>query len=103
MLLSHPELRSCLGSNASDDNLSEDQKLFLQFLILHLNSSFRALHEGALINSEGLDEDVRHFFNKPGPRIAWEGNKQFYDKDFVSFVEDTAALSSTGDTRRGGG
>jgi hypothetical protein len=61
--------------------------LFVHLLILHLRSSFKARQAGMEFSDDAVAADIRWFFARPIPRLAWERSKQFQDPEFVSFVE----------------
>jgi hypothetical protein len=66
--------------------VTDDEQLFVGFLILHLRASFKARQLGMEFNDDDLAADIREFFNLPIPRRVWENAKKFQDPDFVHFV-----------------
>ena len=69
--------------------VTEEEDMFVNLLIVHLNSTFLAIREGALLRPEHLKEAVRWLYSRPIPRAVWEKTKQFQDRAFVKFVEDS--------------
>jgi hypothetical protein len=67
--------------------VTNDEALFVTFLILHLKSSYKAAGEGLFVTPEALTEDIRWFFSLPIPEAVWTQSKISQDDDFVSFVE----------------
>ena len=67
--------------------VTDDEALFVGFLILHLNSAHHAIRCGMLDMPEGLGADIRHFFSQPIPRAVWQKLRHLQDADFVAFVE----------------
>ena len=67
---------------------SVEEDLFVNFLILHVNSTHRAMREGMYVKPEGLQKDLRFFFSLPIPQAVWRTVRPFHDKDFVRFVEE---------------
>jgi hypothetical protein len=83
-----PELARVLDSGANlESSISNEEELFLKFLILHLNSAFRAMKSGMFLSPEGLRADIRQFFALPIPKRVWEKLKPLQDRDFVRFVQ----------------
>jgi len=63
------------------------EELFVNLLILHLNSAYHAMQAKMFVKQEGLQRDIQMFFSLPIPRSVWESAKSFQDADFVKFVE----------------
>jgi hypothetical protein len=76
-----------------DENpITDAERLFVLFLILHLASSFEATKHGMYFAEHGLRTDVREFFSMPIPLSVWKSVKKYQQPDFVAFVE---AIAST--------
>ena len=69
--------------------ISEEEALFVNILILHLDCVFRAMEEGMFVTLEGLRTDIKEFFILPIPKAIWETSKMFRDRKFVAFVESS--------------
>lgn len=67
--------------------VTEAERLFVLFLILHLASSYEARKRGMFFSEAGLRRDIRQFFDLPIPRQIWQEFKKYQRPDFVSFVE----------------
>ena len=67
--------------------ISREEELFVSFLILHLNTSYRAIVERVMTAPDRLGDDVRQFFALPIPQAVWQRQRQLQDRDFVEFVE----------------
>jgi hypothetical protein len=93
-LYSRPNLSRVLDSNVDLEKnpVTDEEELFVNLLILHLNSSYQAMKYGNFIKPEGLHQDIRLFFSLPIPSAVWEATKIFQDKDFVEFVETNDKL-----------
>lgn len=63
------------------------ERLFVLFLILHLESSFEATKHGMYFADHGLQTDVRDFFANSIPQRVWNEVKKYQRPDFVAFVE----------------
>lgn len=89
-LFTKPELRKILDSNIKleDYEISEDERLFITLIILHLSATFQAIKSRAIIPIEGLDRDIIHFFSRPIPRKVWSELKKYQNRDFAEFVEN---------------
>jgi hypothetical protein len=94
-LYSRPALRRVMQKevNINNDPITDDEQLFVLFLVLHLASSFRAQKEGMFLAEAGLRRDIREFFDRPIPKRVWELIKVYQEADFIEFVE--AARRST--------
>ncbi len=84
-----PELVRVLDSKVDlrSKPVTEAEELFVNLLILHLSSVFRAMQEGMFVSPEGLRLDIRRFFSRPIPRAVWEKMKSVHNRDLVRFVE----------------
>ena len=88
-LYTRPELVRVLAKavNLKSAPVTDAEELFVNFLILHLNSAYHAMQTGMFMKPEGLQRDIQMFFSLPIPKAVWETTKQFQDEDFVRFVE----------------
>lgn len=88
-LYTRPELSRVIHRkpNLSQKPVSYAEQLFVNLLILHLNSAYQAMKNGMSVTPEGLQKDIQSFFSLPIPKIVWERSKGFQDRDFVQFVE----------------
>ena len=84
-----PELRRVLHSDVDLEKfpISEEEQIFVNFVILHLNSVFDAMKEKLVLRPEGLRKDVGRFFALPIPRAVWNQMKPLHEEEFVRFVE----------------
>jgi hypothetical protein len=89
-LLHRPELSRVLDPKPDLEvkPITQEEELFVGFLILHLNSAFQAICDGMFASPEGLKADVREFFAYPISKAIWDKIKLFQDKNFVRFIED---------------
>jgi hypothetical protein len=85
-----PELARVLtpAPDLNEKPVTEAERFFVLFLILHLASSFAATKHGMYFAETGLREDVANFFNLPIPSAVWEEMKIYQDSNFVRFVEE---------------
>jgi hypothetical protein len=84
-----PELARVLNPHVdlSSAPVTEEERIFVSFLILHLSSTYHALHHGLTMDPEGLRQDIRRFFSLPIPHAVWEKVHALQDRAFVKFVE----------------
>ncbi|HXI84704.1 MAG TPA: hypothetical protein VNL17_11520 [Verrucomicrobiae bacterium] len=66
---------------------SNEEGLFINFLILHLSCVHQAMMDGMFIALDGLQADIKEFFSLPIPRAVWEKSKRLQNHSFVKFVE----------------
>lgn len=89
LVLGRPELGRVLSASPDLDKtpITEAERFFVLFLILHLASSFEATKHGMYFVENGLRQDVANFFNLPIPAAVWKEMKIYQDYDFIRFVE----------------
>ena len=94
-LFTHPELIRILDKsvNLKSAPVTDEEELFVNLLILHLNSAYHAMQAGMFVKQEGLQRDIQTFFSLPIPRSIWEATQAFQDADFVKFVEANLSAS----------
>ncbi len=88
-LYTRPELTRVLNMavNLESAPVTDEEELFVNLLILHLNSAYHAMKIGMFVKPEGLQRDIQTFFSLPIPRYVWERAKPLQDGDFVGYVE----------------
>ena len=91
-----PELKRVLSEQAdlNRDEITHEEEVFVNFVILHLNSVYFALKSGLVFKIEGLRRDVGWFFSLPIPRAVWTKTKLLQNADFARFVEACLAGNS---------
>ena len=97
-VLERPELTRVFDANADLDHqpVTEQESLFVTFLLLHLNAAFHAVQERQFATPDGLRADVRWFMRLPIPHEVWARRRPFLDQAFVRFVEDCLDPGGTG-------
>ena len=88
-LFYNPKLQRVLDSeiDLKRSPPKREEQIFVNLIILHLNSVFDAMKDKLVLKPEGLREDVGKFFALPIPNAVWNKMKLLHDKEFVSFVE----------------
>lgn len=66
---------------------SDEESLFINFLIQHLDCVYEAMKDGMFIALEGMRADIKEFFSLPIPKAVWEKSKRLQNQGFVRFVE----------------
>lgn len=86
-----PELGRILGPKADVRSLpvTNDERMFVNFLILHLKNVYQASQSDLYIAPEALRKDIGSFFALPVPKDVWDQVKEYQDDEFVAFVEET--------------
>ncbi|MEO6245223.1 MAG: DUF6082 family protein [Opitutaceae bacterium] len=89
LTLREPALRRVLSANVNLalEPVTEDETLFVTFLLLHLNTAHHAIRDGLIDQPEGLGADIRTFFANPIPRFVWRKLRPLQDAAFIVFVE----------------
>jgi hypothetical protein len=85
----YPELSRVMVKerNLELEPASEREVLFINSLIVHLGTTYRAMKNDEFVKLEGLETDVKAFFSLPVPKLVWGKVHPFHDKDFVDFIE----------------
>ena len=88
-LFRYPELRRVLAPdvNLEKTPVTNDEILFVNSVILHLNTVRKAERSRMFIPAEGLNLDVRGFFSLPIPKAVWTKSRALQDRDLVVFVD----------------
>ncbi len=88
-LFERPELRRVLSADADLERkpVTDDEHLFVQLLILHINTAHHAIKLGVMDAPEGFGADLRILFRHPVTRAVWQRLRDLQDRDFVAFLE----------------
>lgn len=88
-LFKQPELRRVLSAGADlvSQPVTDNEALFVGFLVLHLHMAHQAIRLGLMLPLDGLGADIRTFFANPIPRAVWLRLRRFQDAEFIAFVE----------------
>ena len=89
MIYSRPELKRVIESKPNLDMrpITDEERLFVTFLMLHLATNFRAAQAGMFMLPEERHSDISNFLSRPIPKAIWEKLKPLQDREFVEFVE----------------
>ncbi len=82
-LFTRPELARILETDVDlvRKPVTNEESLFVTFLVLHLNSTWQAMEAGVF--------RTRQAVARPIPKSVWEKSKAFQDPKFVRFVEES--------------
>lgn len=96
LLLSTPALVRVLNPdvNLARKPVTAEERVFVTFLIFHLNNSFQAETSKMFRAAAGLGSDIARFFALPIPGAVWEEARKFQDPEFVRFVEAARGVSA---------
>lgn len=75
------------SADTTKQAITDAERVFVTFVIFHMNSVFYAMSDQLVIKVEGLRRDIVQFFSLPIPREVWENIKVLQNDDFVAFVE----------------
>jgi hypothetical protein len=75
------------GADTSKQPVTDAERVFVTFVILHMSSVFHAISDQLVVKVEGLRRDITQFLSLPIPREVWEKIKVLQNDDFVVFVE----------------
>jgi hypothetical protein len=67
--------------------ISNEERLFVNLIIMHLHAVWRASKARLFVTVEGLEQDVRGFFSLPIPRSVWGKLKALQNQDFAKFMD----------------
>ena len=89
--LHRPELSRVLdiAPDLESKPITQAEELFVNFLVLHLNSAYQAVRAGMFSSPEGMKADVREFFSCPIPKAIWKKMRPLQNRNFVAFVDSS--------------
>src|SRR5438552_2283902 len=84
-----PGLERVLDERADVRNkeITREEEIFVNFVILQMNTVFYAQKSDLVFKMEGLRRDICWLFSLPIPRTVWEKTKVLQNDEFVEFVE----------------
>lgn len=88
-IYTRPSLTRILDDNVrlGEAPVTDEEAIFLNFLIQHLSATYRAMREGMFETQQSIQGDIRWFFELPIPRSVWYASRALLEPDFVEFVE----------------
>jgi hypothetical protein len=96
--LGNPKLLRILdaGADIAHKPVSLQERIFVNFIILHLSALLVAIDSGVLLKPAGLDEDLRELFSLPIPNKVWHDTRRFRDPALIKYLESLLAAASPG-------
>ena len=83
-----PELARALAPTVNFvEPINEQEREFINQVIVHFSVSFLAAREGGLVTLKALAADAQSFFKLPMLRRVWNETKDERDRSFVKFIE----------------
>lgn len=73
--------------NLREHPVTDEEALFITFVLLHLSATYRAMREGMFKTQQAIEGDIRWFFALPIPKSVWFASKSLLEPDFVEFVD----------------
>jgi predicted HAD superfamily phosphohydrolase len=88
-LFNRPELRRIFHDEVdlASHPVTEDERLFLTMVILHLNLALAAMRMNAIVPIEGLERDLAEMFSKPIPRAVWKEIRSVQNRDVKELLD----------------
>jgi len=88
-LFDRPELWRIFRGDVDLENqpITDDERLFLTLVILHLSLAFTAMRLNAIVPIEGLERDLAEMFSKPIPRTVWGEVRSFQNQDVKELLD----------------
>jgi hypothetical protein len=89
LLYERNDLKRVMASDADliTHPVTDEERIFVNLLILHLANSYHAAKAGMFALPSGLQADAKAFFSRPIPRAVWERMRALQDPEFANFVE----------------
>lgn len=75
------------AADTAKQPVTDAERVFVNLVIQHINSVYRAMSDQLVVKVEGLRRDVAQFLSLPIPREVWEKIKVLQNDDFAAFVE----------------
>ena len=94
-LLERPELARVLKADAelTATPVTEAEGVFVNLLVLYMNSVYAATRAGFFKAPEGAAQDIRELLSRPIPKAVWNEIRGLQDQGFVSFVEGSLGIN----------
>jgi len=92
LTIDKPELYERIFSNDVDlvqQPVTYTERLFLGLVFLHMSSAYSFAKHSNILEIEKMELDFSEILTFPIPRKVWSENKKYFNKDFVSFFENS--------------
>ena len=71
--------------------VTDEEMIFVNLIILHLDTVLIAVNKGILPKPSGLDIDIGDLFSLPIPNAVWKQTRTFRDAETIRYVEELLA------------
>lgn len=97
-LLHRSEVRRvlCEKPDLGDLPITEDERLFVTFIILHINVCVKFSNSRMVTSIEQMRLDIGELFSLPIPNQIWNSIRRYQDRDVVSFIDECISGSAGG-------
>ena len=75
------------SANTTKQPITDAEWIFVNLVIQHIHSVYRAMNDQLVVKIEGLRRDIAQFLSLPIPSAVWERIKILQNDDFVAFVQ----------------
>jgi hypothetical protein len=101
-LYERPDLKRVLdpAADLKSTPVSADEEMFVNFLILHLASAYRAMKNGVFVLPDELRLDASAFLSLPIPKSVWDSTRRFRNAEFLRWVESQLREPDSGSRRQ---
>ncbi|OOQ57375.1 hypothetical protein [Mucilaginibacter pedocola] len=86
-------LKEVTNPNADITNITKEQRRFVVFILLNNEISYDAFIKGIHDYTLASQKDTGDFFNLPIPDAVWSVAKEYYEPEFVTFIDGTKSLA----------
>lgn len=83
------------GVDLSQNPITYQEKLFIQLVLLHMTSAFSFSKQSEMVKISKLKYDFDDFISLTIPNEVWKDVKEFYNSDFVKFIDNPAKNNLT--------
>jgi hypothetical protein len=92
--LNNPKLSRIRNAAADTERqpVTDAEEMFVNMVIVHINSVYYAMNDRLVVEYEGLRRDVAQFFSLPVPKAVWRKSKPLQNLEFAAFVESCRNL-----------
>jgi hypothetical protein len=75
------------AADTAKQPVTDAERVFVTFVIHHINSVYYAMSGQLVVKYEGLRRDIAQFFSLPIPQAVWEKTKILQNDALVKFIE----------------
>lgn len=97
-VLEHPELRALVDTNlsiSSPAELSDRQRYFVNFALLHIAAAYEAERLGLMTRNRAIARDVGALLALPGFLLVWRDLEPYHTRRFRRFANKAIRLAES--------